>query len=180
MGVNAARCRSVEPAQDAMQVLGPMLLGAAAQFVAQFFGPLRTGKESFDQSAEIESGSSADNRQAPALLDLAQNLPRLASIFSRANVGERIDAIQQVMRNFRALRRAGLGRADFKFAVHRNRVAVDDFTAKAARDRQRQSGLPARRRTKHDDHQRLAVNFANLGNFANFSARSKECTASSG
>ena len=61
------------------------------------------------------------------------------------------------MRNFRALRRTGLGRADFKFAVHRNRVAVYDFTAEAPRDRQRQSGLPARRGTKHDYDERFAI-----------------------
>ena len=88
---------------------------------------------------------------------LAQNPPRLASIFSGANVGERIHAIQQMMRNFRALRRTGLGCADVKFAVHRNRVAVDDFTAEAAGDGQRQSGLPARRRTKHHYDERLAI-----------------------
>ena len=92
-----------------------------------------------------------------SLLNLAQNLPRLAGIFSRANVGERIDAIQQVMRNLRALRRTGLGRADFKFAVHRHRIAVDDFTAEAPGDRQRQRRLPARRGTKHDYDQRLAI-----------------------
>src|SRR5712692_9125307 len=40
VGVNAVRRRSVEPPQDAMQVLGPVLLRAAAQFVAQIFGPL--------------------------------------------------------------------------------------------------------------------------------------------
>src|SRR5712692_3198653 len=40
IGVNTAGRRSVEPPQDAMQVLGPVLLRAAAQFVAQIFGPL--------------------------------------------------------------------------------------------------------------------------------------------
>ena len=145
-----------------MQVLGAVLLRAAAQFVAQLFGALRARKKSFKQSAQIESGSSADDGQAFPLLgfpqsDLAQNLPRLAGIISGANVGERIHAIQQVMRNLGSLRRAGFGRADFKFAVHRNRVAVDDFSVEAARDRERQSGLPASRGTKHHYDQRLAA-----------------------
>jgi hypothetical protein len=61
------------------------------------------------------------------------------------------------MRNFRALGRTGLGRADVKFAVHCNRVAIDDFSAEASRDPERQSCLPARRRTKHHDDQRFAV-----------------------
>src|ERR1035437_5036639 len=137
MGVNTARCRSVEPAQDAMQVLGPIFLRAATQSVAQFFRPLRTGEESFDQSAEIESGSSADNRQALALLDRAQDLPPQAGKLSGADIVERIDTIHQVMRNFRALRRAGLGRADFELAVHRHRIAVDDLTREAPGNRER-------------------------------------------
>ena len=91
------------------------------------------------------------------MVDLAQNLARLARILARADIGDRIDAIEQVMRNFRALRRTGLSRSDFKFAVHRDRVAVDDFTAEAPRDRQRQGGLPARGGTEHDDGQRLAI-----------------------
>src|SRR6202521_4002804 len=160
-----------------MQVLGPILLRAGAQSVAQLFGPLRTWKKSFEQRAKIESGSSADDGQVSALLALmqdalapnalaqnyiapnylAQNPPRLARIFSGANVGERIHAIEEVMRNFRALRRTGLGRADFKFAVHRDRVAVDDFTAEAAGDGQRQSCLPACRGTKHDYDERFAI-----------------------
>jgi hypothetical protein len=88
---------------------------------------------------------------------LAQNPPRLARIFSGANVGERIYAIQQVMGDFRALRRTGLGRADVKFTVHRNRVAVDDFTAETAGDGKRQSRLSARRGTKHDYDERFAI-----------------------
>src|SRR5258708_11254406 len=150
-----------------MQVLRAILLRPAAQSVPKLFRPLRPGKKSIKQRAKIEPGSSADNGQAsalPALMqkaltqsDLAQNQPRLARIFSRANVGARIHAIQQVMRNFRALCRAGLGRPNIKFAVHRNRVAVDTLTAEAPRDGQRQSRLPARRWTEHHYHERLAI-----------------------
>src|SRR6266851_1184274 len=113
-------------------------------------------------SAQIESGSSADDGQvfSPIAFTqgyLAQNLSRLAGIFSCADVGERIDAIEQVMRNFRTLRRTGLSRADFKLAVHCNRVAVDDFSMETPGDGQRQSGLPARRGTQHHDEERLAT-----------------------
>src|SRR5258708_2630876 len=155
-----------------MQVLRAILLRAAAQSVPKLFRPLRPEKKSIQQRAKIESGSSADNGQAsalPALMqkaltqnDLAQNQPRLARIFSGANVGARIHAIQQVMRNFRALRRAGLGRANIKFAVHRNRVAVDNLTAEAPRDGQRQSRLPASLWTNPHSHDRLEINFGYL------------------
>ena len=157
----------------------------------RFFGALRAGKKSFEERAKIESGSSADDGQVPSLPlsfcavaanDLAQNLPRLAGIFSGGDFGERVGAIEQVMRNFRALGRSGLGRADFKFAVHGDRVAVDDFSAKAPGDPERQRRLPARRGSEHDYDQRLAIQLLNsaIGNPGNFSARSKECTASSG
>ena len=43
----------------------------------------------------------------------------------------------------RSFRGCGLGRADIKLAVHRDRVAVDDFTAELLRQRQRQRRLPA-------------------------------------
>jgi hypothetical protein len=164
--------RCVEPLQDAVQMLNPILFSAPAQFLAQFLGALRAGKKSFEQGAKIESGAAADDGQMTPRLALArriftvshvaenyllENLPRLACIFSRTDVGERIDAIEQMMGNFGALGRARLGRADFKFAVHRDRIAIYDFTAKAPRNRQGQGRLPARRGPEHDYEQRFAV-----------------------
>src|ERR1700691_338081 len=141
-----------------MQVAGSFLSRTVAEFVAQFFGVLGAGKQSFDEGAKVESGSSGDDRQGPARLvlawirvaqnclarsflapgNLAENAARLAGIFSGTDVFEGIDAIDQVMRDFRALGRGGLGGADFKFAVHGNRIAVEDFSAEVARQRQRQ------------------------------------------
>src|SRR6266849_9105037 len=71
IGVNAVGRRSIEPSQDAMQVLGPVFLRATAQFVAQIFGPLRAREKSLEQSAQIESGSSADDGQVSSLLAFA-------------------------------------------------------------------------------------------------------------
>src|SRR5260221_12484499 len=109
-----------------MQVLRAILLRAAAQSVPKLFRPLRPGKKSIQQRAKLESGSSPDDGQAsalPALMqkvltqnDLAQNQPRLPRIFSVANAAPRIHAIQQALRNFCALRRPALGRANTTFA----------------------------------------------------------------
>jgi hypothetical protein len=149
-----------------MQVLGAALLRAGSQFAAQRFRALRSREKSFEQSAEIESGSSTDDGQVAALLgaaqnvftqrNLAKNLPRPASVFSSGNVGERIYAIDQVMPNFRALGGSGLGRSDLKLAVHRDGIAIDNLTAEAPCNRESQSRLPARRGTEYDDDQRLA------------------------
>ena len=167
IGVNAFRCRRVQSPQDAVQMLRPALLHTGPQSVAQFLvaqspRALRPGKEPLQQSAEIKPGASADDGQVASLHDLAQNLSRLAGVFSRRHVRKRIHAIQQMMRNLRSLRRRGLGRADFKFAVHRHRVAVDDFSMKAPRDCQRQCCLSARRRAKDDYDQRLALHLRQI------------------
>ena len=172
MSVNALRRRRVQPPQHAMQVLGPVLIGAGAQSAAQLLGALRAGKKSVQQSAEIESRASADDGQIPSLPAFAATLsprsyfahnhPGLASILTRVHVSQRIHTIQKVMGNFRALRRRRLGGANVKFAVHRDRVAVDDFSPEAARDRQRQSGLPTGRGAKHDHEQGLAIRIRQL------------------
>ena len=197
-----------------MEMPGPALLRAVAQPGAQFFGALRARKKSFDESAEIETCSPADDGQVCGLLvfawrcrarngrnDLAQHLPRLARVFSGRDVGQRIHAIQQVMWNFCALRCGGLGRADFKFPVHGDGIAIYDFSVEAAGERQRQSRLSACRGTENDHDQRLAVGHLGVGhlgtrcldvrhlgtrhldapgNFDNVSARSRECIANSG
>ena len=83
---------------------------------------------------------------------ISRRICRACRAYSPArNVGERIHAIEQMMRNFRALRCAWLGRADFKFAVHRNRIAVDDFSAENAA----QSPAPERSSRSPSDQARL-------------------------
>jgi hypothetical protein len=47
----------------------------------------------------------------------------------------------------------GLGRADLKLAIQRNRVAVDDFPAKLLRDCDGKGRLAARGRAEDDDQQ---------------------------
>src|ERR1039458_177246 len=137
-----------------MQMLSPMLLQATAQFVAQLFAALRTRKKSIDKRAKIESRAPPDDGEPLSLLTFARDLSRLTGIFSGAAVGKRIDAIEQMMRNLRALRGTGLGRADFEFAVHRYRIAVDDFSRETPRDCQRQRRFAASRGTKHNYDER--------------------------
>ena len=65
--------------------------------------------------------------------NLPHNLTRLASIFSRAHIAQRVNIVEQVMRNFRALVPRWLGCANLKIAVHRHRVTIDNLTPEAAR-----------------------------------------------
>ena len=60
-----------------------------------------------------------------------------------------------MMRRPRSFRGAGLGRANIELAIHRDRIAVDDFARELLRQRQRQRRLPARCRSKNDHQQRF-------------------------
>jgi hypothetical protein len=48
-----------------------------------------------------------------------------------------------MMRDFSALSGAWLGGTNFKIAIHRDRIAVDDFTVESASNGQRQRSFPA-------------------------------------
>ncbi len=93
-----------------------------------------------------------------ALGDLLHNLARVPGIFPGADIDKRVCIVQQMMRDFRAFGWTWLGRADFKIAVHRHRVAIDDLALKAARQFQRERGLSAGGRAQHRDQQRLVFN----------------------
>ena len=58
-----------------------------------------------------------------------------------------------MMRGLRAFGHRRFRRADLEVAIHRDRIAVDDLTVEAPRERQRQRGLPAGGRAKHNDEQ---------------------------
>ena len=71
---------------------------AFAQSLAQLFRALRAGEKSFEQGAQVQSGSAHDDRQMAARLDLLEHLPRLARIFAGRDVVRGLDAIEQMMR----------------------------------------------------------------------------------
>jgi hypothetical protein len=167
MGVNAVGCLRVEAPQNAMHALGAVLLGASAQFITKGFVTqstvtqesiaLRGGEKSFEESAQIEAGASGDDGKIFSARDFAENLARLAGIFSGGDFGAGVGAVEEVMRNFGALGSGGLGCADFKLAVHGDRVAVDDFSVKAAGDGEREGRLAAGSGAEHDYDERVAM-----------------------
>jgi hypothetical protein len=51
----------------------------------------------------------------------------------------------------------GFGGPDFKFAVHRNRVAIDDFPMKMLGEGERERSLTTGGGTENDDQQRVVA-----------------------
>jgi hypothetical protein len=88
--------------------------------------------------------------------DFPHHLPCLARIFAGRDVSSRIHHIEQMVRNTLALLERGLGRANFKLAIHRDRIAIHDLATKTLGQRQRQSRLPAARWAEHRQQQRLS------------------------
>ncbi len=82
-----------------MKITGAAAFHSFAQSPAQFFRPLRAGKKSFEQGAQVESGSSHKDGQMAARFDLLQHLPRLAGVFAGCDVVGGYDAIEQMMRS---------------------------------------------------------------------------------
>ena len=59
---------------------------------------------------------------------------------------------EKVMRRARPFNGARLGRTDFELAVHRDRIAIDDFAEETSRERQRQGRFAASRGTENHHH----------------------------
>src|SRR5207302_10834600 len=110
-----------------MKIVGTAGGGPLAQSFAQFFGTLRAGKESFEQRAQVQSGSSHYDRQMAVRFDLLKHLPRLAGVFAGCDVAGGRGTIDQVMWDAVSLESGRLGRADVEPAVHGDRIAVHDL-----------------------------------------------------
>ena len=98
VGMNFLGSGAIQALQNAMQIIRAACCCALSQALSQFFGALRAGEKSFEQGAEVESGSAHQNRQMAAHFDLIKHLPRLAGIFAGRDMARGRDAIEQVMR----------------------------------------------------------------------------------
>ena len=64
VGMNLLRCGAVETPQNSMQMIGTASRSTLAQALAQFLRALRPGEESFEQSAQVQSGAADHDRQS--------------------------------------------------------------------------------------------------------------------
>jgi len=62
-----------------------------------------------------------------AALDFVKSLSRPTRVFAGGHIPSGFYKVEKVMGSAGTIPEARLGRADLKFAVHRDRVAIDDF-----------------------------------------------------
>ena len=138
-----------------MQIAGSLLFSALTQALAQFLGTLRAGEQSFQQRAQIQASPTGHDRQSSPLLDLAQDLAGLASVFAGGDVAGRLHKIEQMMRDAGALGSRRFRGPNLKLAIHGDRIAVYDFSLKAFGQCQGEGSLTASRGTEHHCQQGL-------------------------
>ena len=143
-------------------MLWSALLDPLAQAQAQLFRSLRPGKEPLEQRPQIQSCSSTDDGELPANGDLLHNRASLAGIFARTDIAKRIDAVEEMMRDFGTLTPRWLRGTDIEVTVHRYRITVDDFSPETPSEGQGQRGLPACCGTQNNGKQRRAAEFLSL------------------
>src|SRR5581483_2651509 len=141
VGMNLHGRSGIEFLQDAMQVRRAFFSRSLPQPFPQLLRTRWAGEKPFQKRAQIESGAAHNNGQTAALLDLAQGSTRAARVIT---CSERIGGgndVQQVRWNKSALLRCGLSSPDFKIAVDRHGVAVDNLAMKARGQCQRERGF---------------------------------------
>ena len=139
-----------------VQMLRTTLLDSFSQALAKFLRPLRTGKQAPPaERADKSPVPPTTMGSFPRVLISLQSSAGVSCILSRGDVIRWFDEIQKMVWNHPPFFMARLGRADFKFTVHRNRIAINDLALKTLSDSNRQCGLAASRRTKYYNQQRI-------------------------
>ena len=142
--------------ENSVEICGAALPCTLAQTGAQFLGTLRAGKEAFQQSTQVEAGTSDEDWQVLACLDLGQDLAGLAGIFPRSHLLGWIDAVKQMMRNLGAFGRARLGGSNIQPGIHGDRIAVDDLSRQFFGEGDGERGLTACGGAQDDQQERFA------------------------
>ncbi len=87
----------------------------------------------------VEAGAADEDRQAPARVDVADRVGRVARELRRRVLVGRIGDVDQVMRDAAPVGRRHLVGADVEAAIDGGRIAVDDLAAEALGKRERRA-----------------------------------------
>ena len=141
--------------QQAMEISRAAFRRARSQPLSQLIGSLRTGKQAFQQSAQVKAGTANYDWKMFALCNFGQCRARLPRILpgGKPSVGSATSI--RWCRNTGAVFARRLGRPDFKVAINSNRVATDDLAGELLGERDGQSGLSRGRWPEDDDQQRI-------------------------
>ena len=144
----------VEASEDSVQPVCAFGGFGAAEATADFFGALRRGKESVDESAEIESGSSGDYGEFFSGGDFGESGAGEAAVVAGGEGFGGVGDVDQVMGDLAAFGWGGFGGADLHLAVDGDGVAADDLSGEAFGEIEGERGLAAGGGAEQYDQQR--------------------------
>ena len=144
----------VQTRERAMQMFGAAELDPLPQARANFFRALRSICESFEESAQIQSGPCGENWQSFATAKIVEDFQRASAVISRSKNLRRLDEIHQMMRNAALFGDRDFRRADIEMAIHLRGIADQYFAAKSFRELNSQRGFAGSGGTQYNDEPR--------------------------
>jgi len=128
--------REVEAGQDFVEMHGSVLLGAAAQAVAKFFGARGGVGEAFEEGAKVESCAGGEDGEFRAAAEIVEGEEGVAAVVAGGENFVGLDEVDEVVRDVflvaryichaRACRRDLRG-ADVEMAIDLRRIADENF-----------------------------------------------------
>ena len=116
-GGDAGGGGGVEASEDFVQVRRAVLLGAAAETVAEFFGARGGVGEAFEEGAEVESCASGEDGESRAASQIVEGEEGVAAVVAGGEDFVGLDEVDEVMRNVLLVARRDLGCADVEMAI---------------------------------------------------------------
>src|SRR5437867_3992854 len=111
--------------------------------------PSRPRKQTPRQRTVVKTGAAGEDGETAAGMNVPHDRGRVARKLRRGVLVGRLDDVDKVVRDAAAIGGRDLVGADVEAAVHRRRIAVDDFAAEPLRDGQGQGALSRRSRAEN-------------------------------
>jgi hypothetical protein len=121
----------VEPGEDFVQMHGAVLLGAAAEALAEFFRARGGVGEAFEEGAQVESCASGEDRQFRAAAKIVKGEEGAAAVVAGGEDFVGLDEVNEVMRDVLLVARQHFSGADVEVAIDLRGIADEDFAVEA-------------------------------------------------
>lgn len=131
----------IEMLQDAMKMAGAVLGGGGAEALAEIFGALRQVGETFEKSAEIETGADSEDGETIAGAKIGEHCEGAFAVITSSGGFAGFDDVEEVMGDGGAFACRGLGGADVETAIELGGIASQNFTAEFFGEVESESGL---------------------------------------
>jgi hypothetical protein len=135
---NATRRDRIEPSQQSMQMIRTSSLDNGSQTRSHRSRSRGAGKQSFDESSQIQTRSSNKNRDALPLTNIGEYLPRFTLVIPCSEQFGRLPYINHVMGNTLPLFEGRLCASDIETAEDLDGIEIDDLAVETLCNGKRQ------------------------------------------